>query len=168
VPDEKQLKVHPLPKEMQGEAIADGPVPFIFGAKADKMKQRYWIRDTTPTEEIGKHIWLEVFPKYQHDAVNFEKVIVMLNDKDFSIYGLQIFHPGEQQRTAFIFASIKINPIDIFGTEFAAPGTPRNWTKVVDPVDEQPAATPPKTAADATAPKQAQRPAPPASGTAKR
>ncbi len=32
VPDEKKLKVHPLPKEMQGDAIADGPVPFIFGA----------------------------------------------------------------------------------------------------------------------------------------
>ena len=54
MPAEKKLKVHPLPKEMQGEAIADGPVPFIFGAKADKMKQRYWIRDVTPKEEIGQ------------------------------------------------------------------------------------------------------------------
>ena len=34
---------------MRGEAIADGPIPFISGAKADKMKQRYWIRDITPT-----------------------------------------------------------------------------------------------------------------------
>ena len=44
---------------MQGEAIADGPIPFIFGAKVDKMKQRYWIRDITPKEEIGKRTWLE-------------------------------------------------------------------------------------------------------------
>ncbi len=97
---------------------------------------RYWIRDITPPEEIGRHIWLEVFPKYQHDAVNFEKATVMLNDKDYTIYGLQIFHPGEQQRTTFYFSKVTKDFRDWVGTEFAAPKTPRNWTKEVDPVDE--------------------------------
>ncbi|HEY1786192.1 MAG TPA: TIGR03009 domain-containing protein, partial [Pirellulales bacterium] len=85
VPADKKLKVHPLPKEMQGEAIADGPIPFIFGAKVDKMKQRYWIHDITPKEEISQRLWLEVFPKYQHDAVNFSSAILVLTAPDFSL-----------------------------------------------------------------------------------
>ena len=40
-------RIHPIPQEMQGEAIADGPVPFIFGAKAEKLKARYWIKEST-------------------------------------------------------------------------------------------------------------------------
>ncbi len=108
VPADKKLKIHPLPEEMQGEAIADGPIPFIFGAKVDKMKQRYWIRDVTPKEEIGKHTWLEAFPKYQHDAGNFSSALLLLHT-DFTIKGLQIILPGGQQRTAFIFSDVVIN-----------------------------------------------------------
>ena len=158
VPADRKLKVHPLPKEMRGEAISDGPVPFIFGAKADKMKERYWIRDVTPKGEVGKHIWLEVFPKYQHDAMNFDRATVMLNS-DFTIYGLQIFNPNEQQRTVFIFAKITINPIDWLGNEFAAPSTPWNWTKEVDPVDDPAEQAAPQPPANPAAAKQARRPA---------
>ena len=133
VPADKKLKVHPLPEEMRGEAIADGPIPFIFGAKADKMKQRYWLRDVTPKEEIGKRTWLEAFPKYQHDAGNFSSALLLLND-DFTIYGLQVTLPGGQQRTAFIFSNVVINdPLAIIKGDFAAPRTPLGWTKEVDP-----------------------------------
>jgi TIGR03009 family protein len=156
VPDLKKLKVHPLPKEMQGDAIADGPVPFIFGAKADKMKQRYWIRDTTPKEELGKHVWLQIFPKYQHDAMNFESANVMLNDADFTIYGLQIMQPGGTQWTTFIFDKVVINDrLELFKGDFAAPKTPSGWTKEVDPVDEAVEQAAPQLPAEATPPRQA-------------
>jgi hypothetical protein len=157
---------------MKGDAIADGPVPFIFGAKAEKMKQRYWIHDVTPKEEVGKRVWLEVFPKFQHDAMNFEKATVTLNDADFTIYALQIYHPGQQQRTVFMFSKVVNNPYDWLGTEFAAPKTPWNWTKEVDPVDAAPAQPEPKATAEATTPRQAKRTAPvaptAAGGTVKR
>ncbi len=158
VPDDKKLKVHPLPPEMRGEAIADGPVPFIFGSKADKMKQRYWIRDTTPKEELGKHVWLQIFPKYQHDAMNFETATVMLNDSDFTIYGLQIMQPGGKQRTTFIFSKVKIN--DFFEPltgDFAAPSTPRGWTKEVDPTGDAVEQAAPQPPAEAAPPRQAKR-----------
>ena len=29
----KELRVQPIPKEMRGEAIVNGPLPFLFGAK---------------------------------------------------------------------------------------------------------------------------------------
>ena len=134
VPAESKLKVHPLPKEMQGEAIADGPIPFIFGAKVDKMKQRYWIHDVTPKEEIGQRTWLEVFPKYQHDAANFSSAILVLNDTDLSIYGLEVTQAGGNQQSRYVFSDVIINDrFEVFKGDFAAPKTPRGWTKEVDP-----------------------------------
>ena len=76
MPDKKQLIERKLPPEMQGKAIADGPLPFVFGAKADQLKRRYWMRDITPEEDIGKRIWLEAVPKLQQDAANFQKATI--------------------------------------------------------------------------------------------
>lgn len=151
VPADRKLKVHPLPEEMRGEAIADGPIPFIFGAKADKMKQRDWLREVTPPGEIGKHTWLEAFPKYQHDAANFSSALLLLNP-DFTIYGLQVSLPGGQQRTAFIFSKLAINdPLGFLKRDFAAPMTPLGWTKEVDPPPTDPEQPEPKQPAAAPA-----------------
>src|SRR5262249_1249142 len=87
-----------LPPEMQGKAISDGPLPFVFGAKAEQLKQRYWMRDVTPGQEVGKHIWLEAWPKYQRDAANFDRATVILNEADFNPYALRITLPGEGAR----------------------------------------------------------------------
>ena len=48
--NDKKLVERPLPPEMRGERIADGPLPFLFGPKADEMKARYWIRVITPED----------------------------------------------------------------------------------------------------------------------
>ena len=37
----KEVVETPLPPNMQGTAIADGPLPFVFGAKAEALKKRY-------------------------------------------------------------------------------------------------------------------------------
>jgi TIGR03009 family protein len=143
---DKKLLVHPIPKEMQGEAITDGPVPFIFGAKADKLKQRYFLRDATPKAEVGKHTWLEVFPRFQHDAANFQRAQVVLDDATFNIFALMIEMPGGQERTNFSFTEIVIN--DSLGWikgDFASPTTPKGWQKEVDPVTDAPAAQLPVT-----------------------
>ena len=36
--DQKQLVERPIPPELQGQAIVDGPLPFLFGAEAAKLK----------------------------------------------------------------------------------------------------------------------------------
>ncbi len=143
-PELKEHLVHLIPEEMQGEAIADGPVPFIFGAKADKLKARYWLRDVTPKEEMGKHVWLDVYPKFQHDAANFRHVKVVLEESNYSLYALMIELPSGKQQTTFLFNDIVIN--DFFGGikgDFDPPKTPRGWKRVVDPPVDAPTANRP-------------------------
>ncbi|HTU25523.1 MAG TPA: hypothetical protein VMF30_09005 [Pirellulales bacterium] len=166
VPADKKLKVHPLPKEMQGEAIADGPIPFIFGAKVEKMKQRYWIRDITPKEEVGQRVWMEVFPKYQHDAANFSSAVLVLNDADLSLYGLEITQAGGVQRSQYVFSDVIINDSwEILKRDFKEPRTPTGWTKEVDPppdANPQPVQQSPQQTAAPTATARQTKPATPA------
>lgn len=160
----KLLKVRPLPPELKGKSIADGPLPFIFGAKAETLKRRYAMRDVTPKESVGKQIWLEAWPKYQADAANFQRAIVVLNEKTFLPEALQIFPPGivpvegkPQAYTAYSFQSPSVNnPLAILKGDFIPPITPPFWRRVVV---EDPNAKGETPAAPPAEPQQAKRPA---------
>lgn len=54
---ERQLRETKLPPEMRGRAISEGPLPFVFGAKADTLKKRYSMRIITPPS-VTDQIWL--------------------------------------------------------------------------------------------------------------
>ena len=131
----KQLIEHKLPPELQGKAISDGPLPFLFGAEAAKMKQRYFLRIVTPKEVQGQ-IWLEAIPRHRQDAANFRLAELILTTKDMMPLGLQIYAPNGKNRTTYRFRDIVTNDLLGFlkGNPFK-PFTPLGWTKVV----EQPA-----------------------------
>ena len=59
---QKKLIQYQLPQEMAGQAISNSPLPFIFGANAKQIKQRFWMRVITPREAQGEY-WLEAYPR---------------------------------------------------------------------------------------------------------
>lgn len=157
----KQLIERRLPPELQGKAISDGPLPFIFGAKSDQLKRRYWMCDVTPKNEVGKTIWLDAVPKFQQDSANFQRATVVLNEADFMPYALRIFLPGGNSDTAYKFENNKVNGL-LGAWDGTAPRlTPslmlQGWKHVIekDTPDEQKNAAPPP-----DDPKQAKRQAP--------
>jgi TIGR03009 family protein len=138
---ERQLIERPLPPEMRGAAIADGPLPFLFGAQAQKIKDRYWIRVVTPRDAKGEYR-LEAFPKRQEDAANYKKVHVIIDEERFLPKGLIVFDPSYDERsnpskTTFAFENREVNwsviaeKLNPFHREFSRPETPKGWTKVV-------------------------------------
>lgn len=135
----KQLIERDLPAEMQGKAITDGPLPFIFGAKADQLMKRYWMRDVTPREYVGKEVWLEAWPKRQQDAANFHHATLILSDPAFRPTALQIYLPDGTNHTDYSFEKSSVNsPLALI--EFLSPRTPIGWKRVVNPEAETPAA----------------------------
>ena len=132
----KQLIERDLPAEMQGKAITDGPLPFIFGAKADQLMKRYWMRDVTPREYVGKEVWLEAWPKRQQDAANFHHATLILSDPAFKPTALQIYLPNGTDHTDYAFKDTSVNsPLALI--DFLAPMTPRGWKRVVNPEAEK-------------------------------
>jgi len=128
---EKQLVVTRIPEEMRGASIVDGPLPFLFGANANKLVQRYWIRSkqSGPAE-----IWLEAYPRWQADAANYDFVDVMLDRKTMQPKAIQVHLPGGQQRHVYMFKNLKVNESNLgtwFTGLFSAPRTPPFWTRVM-------------------------------------
>ncbi len=134
---DKQLVEQQLPEELQGTAIADGPLPFVFGAKAAKLKHRYWIREIespSPQEQI----WLEAHPRFQADAANFQKVEVILTRKEFMPIAIQLYDPGSGKRTVYQLTKPAVNGVfDDKFRPFIAPNLPFGYKKVVQRPDER-------------------------------
>jgi len=145
----KQLIEHVLPPELQGKAIQDGPLPFLFGAQASKLKERYFMRVITPPN-VRNQIWLEAYPRYQRDAANFQRaeLILSVTETDLQPFALQLYSPNGKDRTVFQFQDIQIN--DPWRNLQISPFlvvTPPFWKKVVvqpetPRVGRQPAVTP--------------------------
>lgn len=128
----KQLTEHRLPPELRGKAITEGPLPFLFGAKADSLSQRYFLRIITPPG-VQEQIWLEAWPRYQRDAANFKRAELILASKDMLPKGLRIFMHNDKEWTTHGFSGIVINdPLNFLQPDFSRPRTPRGWTKVTE------------------------------------
>jgi TIGR03009 family protein len=135
----KVLTETKLPPNMRGQAIGDGPLPFLFGAKAETMKARYWIREITPTGTAAVEYWLEAIPKRAEDAANFDRLMVQLEKpkargerlvpkamKVVNKQGYVFYHFSEQ------VANDPRHRVAGFLGSFVRPSTPRGWTKVVE------------------------------------
>jgi TIGR03009 family protein len=137
--DHRSSKVieHPLPAEMKGKAIADGPLPFLFGAEADKLRKRYYFR-ILPATDPQKEVWLEAYPKLQQDAANFSHARLVLTLPEMTPKALQLILPGGKNYNSYEFFDIVVNDrLQIFkGNPFQAV-TPRGWQKVTDPLPAQ-------------------------------
>jgi len=161
----KTLTESQLPEEMRGKSIGDGPLPFLFGAKADTMKSRYWIREIPQeTNPLGEY-FLEATPKTQADAANFDRILIKLAKQDDRLLpqAMRVFKK-QQGYIQYEFNEQAINDArhlvqaSGFFDVFVRPKTPRGWTKVVEDwsgnrLDNLP---------------QASRPAPAEGGTRKR
>ena len=126
---ERQLRETKLPPEMRGRAISEGPLPFVFGAKADTLKKRYSMRIITPSSVTDK-IWLEALPKFQVDAANFSKVELILRATDLMPFAIQVFKPGGQDRDVYQFdprTSLIDRGLDLI-RDFSRPLTPLGYT----------------------------------------
>lgn len=132
--DKRQLIERKLAPSLQGKAITEGPLPFIFGAKADQLRRRYWMRDITPADQVKRQVWLEAWPKFQRDAANFQHAVVILNRRTFMPEALRIILPDGQNKQDYAFSGTLVNdPLAIFKGDFMQPRTPRGWQKVVEP-----------------------------------
>jgi TIGR03009 family protein len=126
---ERLVVEKPLPPEMRGKAITEGPLPFVFGANAENLKNRYYMRVITPPVSAKTEVWLEAFPKLQKDAANFSRVTLILNKTDLQPSAIRIFNPGanaqNSSRTVIRLEDASINsPLDAlksFFTNFARP-----------------------------------------------
>ena len=144
----KELRVRPIPPEMQGKQIVDGPLPFLFGAEADKIKKRFWIE---PAKELCNQnfIGIHIKPKYQSDAAEYSDVWVVLRNmqgEPLMPAGLRVLRPNGRSWDEFRFdlANAKVNArmTEIFARLFQAPMKPIGWKRIDEPLQQAAAPVP--------------------------
>lgn len=167
----KQIIQRQLPGGMQGQQIADGPLPFLFGAKRETMMQRYWIR-VLPPQKPGR-FYLEAIPKRREEAADYKAIHVVIDEKEFLPEALLLFdragghttYEFQAREKNWNLLPEKLNP---WHQQFFAPKPPDGWKLVQEPFQADPAVAPPPTAASSPAkqlpmPRQAVK-GPPATG----
>lgn len=131
-PVKKQVTEHKLPPELQGKAIANSPLPFLFGAEAKNLKARYYIRIITPPE-VGEQIWLEAYPRYQQDAANFHHAQFIIAEREMRPFALRLVEPNGKDYRVYQFYDIVVNdPLKFFKGDPFRPFTPVGWQLVPD------------------------------------
>lgn len=136
VPASKQMVKTELPEAMRGKALrTNGPLPFLFGAKAKEIMARYWVR-TLPPREGQQEFHLEAYPKHQEDAANFQKVEIFLDGKKHLPSNMIVYNvnwsPQNPAKTSYQFLDAKENPINILNLapwrkDFFEPTLPKGW-----------------------------------------
>jgi TIGR03009 family protein len=129
---ERKVVEYPLPPELQGKAISDGPLPFVFGTESQKLKQRYFLRLITPREAQGE-IWLEARPRFQRDAADFKKAELILKASGMMPFAIQLYSPNGTDRTVYQFEKVVVNrrPLPFEPDPFRA-SVPFGWKKEVE------------------------------------
>jgi TIGR03009 family protein len=108
----KQINEHLIPVEMQGEQMANGPLPFmLFGGEAAKLKARYFMREQTDPQFANDEIWLESFPRWAGDAANYRMAHLIMKRADFLPYALRMYANNGSDYTVFEFRKIKLNNV---------------------------------------------------------
>lgn len=143
---QKKLVEHKLSPEMHGKAIADGPLPFVFGAKKEAIQARYWLRVTTNKEaqEKGEY-WLEAYPKSQEDAANYTKIEIIIDGDDFLPSAIKIYERDKETIYQFTNRSSNWNfDLEKMGLWRSAfnPATPSGWERIVGPESDAQGAAP--------------------------
>ncbi len=141
--EQKLLVERPIPPEMQGKSIVDGPLPFLFGAEADKLKKRYWMRIDHRSAE--NEIRLVATPKRQSDAMNYRMVELMLDKQKMLPIAMQVHMPNDSRAVyTFDIADAKVNNRlnQLWNQMFQTPRTPFGWKKIVEQPQAQQMAQP--------------------------
>lgn len=137
----KKVIEHKLPPEMQGAAIADGPIPFLFGAKAQTLKERYWLRLVTPQENAANEIWIEAYPRRPQEKQNFDSAEIILSAQTMLPTAINLWEANRKNHTVYAFSTPRVNPVEpmkhldplnLFNNNPFRPSLPgRDWTLVV-------------------------------------
>jgi TIGR03009 family protein len=136
--DLKKLVCYEIPKEMQGKAIVDGPLPFLFGAKEKQLLARY---DMKVTEENDNQVWLDAWPLRREDAANYQHVEVILSKPRMLPTAIQVYMPNGKTRMVYMFKPATVNnALGSIIDWFEQPRTPFGWEKVIERAPEPPPA----------------------------
>ncbi len=129
--ENKKAIVYPLAEDEQNLDLTmdNGQFPLFFVAKAETLKNRFYLRLVTPEKKRQSEVWIEAFPRYARDAQQFQSIVVILSLKDMQPTYMRKVGVNGKSKTDLKFERVEVNK-----GRWTIEGTvDDDWTKEVRP-----------------------------------
>ncbi len=110
--DEKTFEMFPLPPDLQGANIINGPLPFLFGMKAEEAKKRFeisFVAEDDPKKNNKNVVWLTARPRQMADKENFQEATIILDRTRYLPHAVKLLDPSGNMETVYNFPANKLH-----------------------------------------------------------
>ena len=123
-----------IPPHQQGRNISNGPLPFLFGMRADDAKERYhmnlgeqnWPEGRVVAGEDGQPVRMRpqvhvvAYPKLEQDQREWRRAEVLLDGVTFLPRAIRLLDPTMNKETVYVFdlSQMKLNETIWFPNPF--------------------------------------------------
>lgn len=120
---QNEIHQHELPEHMRGKGITQGPLPFLFGASAATLKNRYHLRRVSAQSaklQRGQFM-IEALPKTVDDAQEFQRAEMIITlAPDVRPVAIKLYKANAEQHSyLFISETMQVNKMQFI---------PSSWT----------------------------------------
>jgi TIGR03009 family protein len=139
-PQEKVIHIITIPPQQAGKGPDDGPLPFLFGMKADVAKKRYHftlLKNKTPVDE--KWYWrLQVVPNFERDKQDFAQAeLAVLKENTQAVPKdmprLIAYMEPNKVLVTWDILELQRNPLGkVAAIDFAKPDLPKGWREELE------------------------------------
>lgn len=139
--EEKTVEAFPLPPDLQGQNIIHGPLPFLFGMKAEEAKKRFalsFVDQKNPEKNNEKFVYIKAVPRQMMDKDNFQEATIKLDRERFLPMAVRLIDPSGNLETVYIFSAkdLHVNNRELIPSIFRdkpfQPRIPKNY-KLIKP-----------------------------------
>lgn len=102
---DKTFQAFPLPPDMQGKNIINGPLPFLFGMKADEARRRF---DMKLLKDAPTQAMILAIPRTQLDSANFGEATIILDKQNYLPFAVKLVDTARTTETVFKFVPDKM------------------------------------------------------------
>lgn len=106
----REYEVFPLPPDLQGQNIINGPLPFLFGLKADEAQQRF---DMELLSNEAATALILAKPLRPDDQANYSEARILLDKTTFLPKAVRLLDPSGNRETRYWFDGLKPNDSSI-------------------------------------------------------
>lgn len=108
--EQKQYSKMEIPPQFHGQRITDGPMPFLFGMKADSVSKRYKMAFGNK-HDPNSQIHIIAYPIVPALQKEFQRAELLLDPNTFLPQAVKLWDPAGSKETTYMFYSPK--PFDI-------------------------------------------------------
>ena len=128
---QKQYSKMEIPPQFHGQRITDGPMPFLFGMKADSVTKRYKMAFGSK-HDPNSQVHIIAYPIVPALQKEFQRAEILLDPNTFLPQAVKLWDPAGSKETTYMFYTPKPFSIitDIKGPWSAYLGPP--WKCIAD------------------------------------